>query len=180
MWKSIAIVVLALLVIAGGLLLFAATKPDTFQVQRTATIKAPPEKIFAFIGDFHHWGVWSPYEKLDPAMRRTLSGAAEGKGSIYEWDSDGRAGRGRMEITDAFPPSQVTIKLDFVKPFESHNTVDFSLQPQGESTNVTWAMQGPNPYIAKVMSIFVSMDSLVGKDFENGLANLKTLAEGGQ
>ena len=143
--KGIAIVVLALLVIAGGLLLFAATKPDTFQVQRTVTIKAPPEKIFALIGDVHRWGIWSPYEKLDPAMRRTLSGAAEGKGSIYEWDSDSRAGRGRMEITDASPPSQVTIKLDFVKPFESHNTVNFTLRPQGESTNVTWAMQGPIP-----------------------------------
>jgi uncharacterized protein YndB with AHSA1/START domain len=178
--KGIAIVVLALLVIAGGLLLFAATKPDTFQVQRTVTIKAPPEKIFALIGDVHRWGIWSAYEKLDPAMRRTLSGAAEGKGSIYEWDSDSRAGRGRMEITDASPPSQVTIKLDFVKPFESHNTVNFTLRPQGECTNVTWAMQGPNPYIAKVMSIFVSMDSLVGKYFEIGLANLKTLTEGGQ
>jgi uncharacterized protein YndB with AHSA1/START domain len=143
--KGIAIVVLALLVIAGGLLLFAATKPDTFQVQRTVTIKAPPEKIFALIGDVHRWGIWSAYEKLDPAMRRTLSGAAEGKGSIYEWDSDSRAGRGRMEITDASPPSQVTIKLDFVKPFESHNTVNFTLRPQGESTNVTWAMQGPIP-----------------------------------
>jgi len=143
--KGIAIVVLALLVIAGGLLLFAATKPDTFQVQRTVTIKAPPEKIFALIGDVHRWGIWSPYEKLDPATRRTLSGAAEGKGSIYEWDSDSRAGRGRMEITDASPPSQVTIKLDFVKPFESHNTVNFTLRPQGESTNVTWAMQGPIP-----------------------------------
>jgi uncharacterized protein YndB with AHSA1/START domain len=143
--KGIAIVVLALLVIAGGLLLFAATKPDTFQVQRTVTIKAPPEKIFALIGDVHRWGIWSPYEKLDPAMRRTLSGAAEGKGSIYEWDSDSRAGRGRMEITNASPPSQVTIKLDFVKPFESHNTVNFTLRPQGESTNVTWAMQGPIP-----------------------------------
>jgi uncharacterized protein YndB with AHSA1/START domain len=141
--KGIAIVVLALLVIAGGLLLFAATKPDTFQGQRTVTIKAPPEKIFALIGDVHRWGIWSPYEKLDPAMRRTLSGAAEGKGSIYEWDSDSRAGRGRMEITDASPPSQVTIKLDFVKPFESRNTVNFTLRPQGESTNVTWAMQGP-------------------------------------
>jgi uncharacterized protein YndB with AHSA1/START domain len=143
--KGIAIVVLALLEIAGGLLLFAATKPDTFQVQRTVTIKAPPEKIFALIGDVHRWGIWSPYEKLDPAMRRTLSGAAEGKGSIYEWDSDSRAGRGRMEITNASPPSQVTIKLDFVKPFESHNTVNFTLRPQGESTNVTWAMQGPIP-----------------------------------
>ena len=143
--KGIAIVVLALLVIAGGLLLFAATKPDTFQVQRTVTIKAPPEKIFALIGDVHRWGIWSPYEKLDPAMRRTLSGAADGKGSIYEWDSNSRAGRRRMEITDASPPSQVTIKLDFVKPFESHNTVNFTLRPQGESTNVTWAMQGPIP-----------------------------------
>ncbi len=180
MLKKAGIVILALLVVAGGLLVFAATKPDTFRVQRTARIKAPPEKIFALIDDFHNWAGWSPYEKLDPAMKRTLSGAPEGKGSVYEWASDGRAGRGRMEITDTSPPSQVTIKLDFVKPFESHNIVNFTMQPEGDSTNVTWAMQGPNPYIAKVMSIFVSMDSLVGKDFETGLANLKALAEGGQ
>ena len=175
--KGIAIVVLALLVIAGGLLLFAATKPDTFQVQRTVTIKAPPEKIFALIGDVHRWGIWSPYEKLDPAMRRTLSGAAEGKGSIYEWDSDSRAGRGRMEITDASPPSQVTIKLDFVKPIEGHNTAEFTLEPKGDSTNVTWLMYGPSAYIAKVIGIFVSMDKMIGDDFEAGLANLKSVAE---
>jgi len=168
------------LVIIAAVLIYAATRPNDFVVSRSASIKASPEAIFPLINDFHRWPTWSPYEKLDPATRRTLSGAAEGKGSIYEWDSDSRAGRGRMEITDASPPSQVTIKLDFVKPFESHNTVNFTLRPQGESTNVTWAMQGPNPYIAKVMSIFVSMDSLVGKYFETGLANLKTLTEGGQ
>jgi uncharacterized protein YndB with AHSA1/START domain len=180
MLMNIAIAILILLAIAGGLLVFAATKPDTFQVQRRTTIKAPPEKIFALINDFRNWSGWSPYEKLDPAMKRTLSGAAQGKGSIYEWASDGRAGRGRMEITDAAPPSQITIKLDFVKPFESHNTVNFTTQPAGDSTTVTWAMQGPNPYLAKVMSIFVSMDRMVGKDFETGLANLKALAESGR
>jgi hypothetical protein len=174
MFKIIALVVVGLIV---SLLVFAATKPDTFGVQRSASIKAPPEKIFPLINDFHSWGAWSPYEKLDPAMKRTYSGAASGKGSVYEWEGNGKAGMGRMEIADTSPPSKVMLILDFVKPFEAHNTVDFTLEPTGDSTNVTWAMHGRSPYLAKVMHVFFDMDSMVGKDFETGLANLKTIAE---
>ncbi|MGQ0810689.1 MAG: SRPBCC family protein [Nitrospiraceae bacterium] len=174
MFKIIAIVVVVLI---AALLIYAATKPDTFRVQRATTIKAPPEKIFPLINDFHSWGAWSPYEKLDPAMKRTYSGAAHGKGAVYEWESNGKAGKGRMEIAEASPPSKVTINLDFMKPFEAHNTAEFTLEPKGDSTNVTWAMYGPSPYMAKVIHIFFSMDSMVGKDFETGLANLKTVAE---
>lgn len=174
MFKIIAIVVVVLLV---ALLVFAAAKPDTFRVQRATSIKAPPEKIFALINDLHSWGSWSPYEKLDPAMKRTHSGAANGKGAVYEWEGNRNIGKGRMEITNTSPPSKVTFKLDFIKPFEAHNIAEFTLETKGDSTNVTWAMFGPSPYIAKVMSIFVSMDSMVGGQFEEGLANLKTIAE---
>ncbi|MEP6600222.1 MAG: SRPBCC family protein [Nitrospirota bacterium] len=174
MFKIIALVVVFLIV---ALLVFAASKPDTFGVQRSASINAPPEKIFALINDFHSWGAWSPYEKLDPTMKRTYSGAANGKGSVYEWEGSGKVGVGRMEISETSPPSKVTLELDFVKPFKAHNVVDFTLKPTGDSTNVTWAMHGRTPYMAKVVHVFFDMDSMVGKDFEAGLANLKTIVE---
>jgi len=176
MLKIIAIVVVVLVAV---LLIYAATKPDTFCVQRATRINAPPEKIFPLLNDFHSYGSWSPYEKLDPAMKRTYSGAANGKGAVYEWESSGKAGVGRMEITESSPPSRVTINLDFVKPFKAHNIVELTLDAQDGSTNVTWAMHGPLPYIAKVIHLFINMDSTVGKDFETGLANLKTVAESG-
>jgi uncharacterized protein YndB with AHSA1/START domain len=174
MLKTIAIVVV---VLVGALLALAATKPDTFRVQRAASIKAPPEKIFPLISDLHSWGAWSPWEKLDPAMKRTHSGAASGKGAVYEWAGNGEVGAGRMEIVEASPPSAVKIKLDFLKPFEAHNFAEFTLEPKGDTTNVTWAMYGPNNYVSKLMSVFFSMDSMVGKRFESGLANLKAATE---
>jgi uncharacterized protein YndB with AHSA1/START domain len=156
---------------------YAATKPDVFRVQRATSIKAPPEKIFPFLNDLHKFGAWSPWEKKDPAMKRTFAGSESGRGAVYEWDGDKNVGQGRMEIVDTTPPSKVAIKLDFVRPFEAHNTVEFTLAPNGDSTDVTWAMQGPVPYVAKIMHVFVDMDSMVGKDFEAGLASLKTVAE---
>jgi hypothetical protein len=169
------------IVIGAGILVvallgFAATRPDNVRVQRTTNIQAPPEKVFAFLDDFRRWALWSPYEKLDPSMKRTLSGAASGKGAVYEWAGNAKAGQGRMEITDA-SPSRVTIKLDFFKPFEGHHTAEFTLEATGDSTNITWAMYGPQSYLCKVMSIFFSMDRMVGKEFEAGLANLKSIAE---
>ncbi len=174
MFKTIAIVVV---VVIAGILIFAATRPDTFRVQRATSIKAPPEKIFALIHDFRSWGSWSPYEKLDLTMKRTYSGPANGKGTVYEWDGNRNVGKGRVEIMDSSPPSKVTITLDMVKPFEAHNTVEFTLEANGDSTNVTWAMDGRTPYVAKVVHILFSMDSMVGGQFEEGLANLKTIAE---
>ncbi len=170
-------VIIAIVVVIAAILGFAATKPDTFSVQREATIKAAPDKILPLITDFHYWRAWSPWEKMDPTMRRTLSGAPSGKGAIYQWIGNDKVGAGRMEITDVTEASKVTIKLDFVKPFESHNTTEFTLEPQGDSTKVTWKMYGPSPYVTKVMSVFASMDSMVGKDFEAGLANLKAASE---
>lgn len=174
MIKKIAI---AIVVLIAGVLLFATTKPDTFTVQRSATIKAPPEKIFAVLNDFHRWTDWSPWEKLDPAMKRTLGGPANGKGATYAWEGNSKAGAGRMEIIESAPPSRVGIQLDFIKPFEGHNRTEFTLTPQGDSTQVNWSMSGPTPFVSKLMQVFVSLDTMIGKDFEEGLANLTALSE---
>jgi carbon monoxide dehydrogenase subunit G len=171
------IILIAVVVLVIALLIFAATKPDSFQVQRTASIKAPPEKIFPLIDDFQNWGAWSPYENKDPAMKRTRSGAVNGKGAVYEWDGDKNVGKGRMEITESSPTSKIVIQLDFFKPFEAHDIAEFRLEPQGDSTKVTWAMHGPAPFISKLMQVFINFDNMIGKDFEQGLANLKTVAE---
>ena len=174
MFKIIGTVIAVLI---AGVLVFAATKPDTFRVQRAASIKAPPEKVFALINDFKRWGAWSPWEKKDPAMKRTWGAVTSGKGAKYAWEGNKDVGQGSMEITESVPPSKVTLKLDFLKPFEAHNTVEFTLERKGDITNVTWAMQGPTPYFAKIIHVFINMDSMVGKDFEAGLANLKAAAE---
>ena len=170
-------IIIILIVAVAAILIFAATKPGDFRVQRSTTIKAAPEKIFALINDFHKWDGWSPWEKLDPAMQRTFGGPPAGKGATYAWSGSGKVGAGRMEIIDSAPPSKIAIKLDFIKPFEGHNTAEYTLAPNGDATDVTWAMYGPSPFISKVMQVFFSMDSMIGKDFEAGLANLKALAE---
>jgi uncharacterized protein YndB with AHSA1/START domain len=164
-------------VLLAAILGYAATRPGAFRVQRFKTIQAPPAKIFELIDDFHNWASWSPWEKLDPAMKKTFTGGVRGKGAVYAWAGNNKAGEGRMEITDTSPGSMITIKLDFLKPFEGHNTAEFTLEAQGEFTNVTWAMYGPVPYVMKVMTIFFSMDNLIGKDFEAGLNNMKAIAE---
>jgi len=174
MFKKIALVALVLVV---AVLAYAATRPDTLHVQRSGSVKAPPEAIFPLISDFHRWSSWSPYEKRDPAMKRTYGGAAQGKGAVYEWQGNSEVGQGRMEITDASDPSRITIKLDFIKPFEGHNVAEFALVPQDGATNVTWSMDGPSPYIGKLIGVFVNMDRMIGNDFEAGLANLKAIAE---
>lgn len=174
MLKKIALV---LVLAIAALLIFAATRPDSFRVERTTRINAPAEKIYPLIADFHRWGAWSPYEKLDPEMQRTFGGAPNGKGATYAWESKGKAGAGRMEIAEATPSSKVGIQLDFTKPIEGHNLAEFTLQPQGGATQVTWSMQGQSPYVAKLMGIFFNMDQMIGKDFEEGLANLKITAE---
>ena len=164
-------------VLIGAVLLFAATRPDSFRVMRTTSIKAPPERIFPLINEFNRWSAWSPYEKKDPAMKRTFSGPAAGKGAVYAWEGNKDVGKGRMEIADASVPSRVVLNLDFSEPFEAHNVVDFTLEPKGDTTQVTWAMRGPMPFLSKVITLFVDMDRMVGGDFETGLANLKAIAE---
>lgn len=170
------ILILAVILITAALM-YAATKSDTFRVQRTATIAAPPEKVFGLIQDLHQWASWSPWEKMDPAMKKTYSGAPQGTGAALEWDGNNDVGTGRMEIVSTVPSSRVVIKLDFLKPFEAHNQAEFTVEGSESSTSVTWAMHGPQPFIMKVMDLVMGMDKMVGEDFETGLANLKQLAE---
>lgn len=177
MLKTLAYIAAVIVVVVAGILIYAATRPDMFRVQRTATIKAPPEKIFALINDLRSWSQWSPYEKKDPAMKRTFSGAANGKGAVYEWDGDNNVGKGRMEITEATPSGKILIKLDFIKPFEGHNTAEFTMEPRSDGTVVTWAMYGPASFMMKAMGLFMNMDNMIGNDFAAGLANLKAAAE---
>ena len=167
----------ALVDVIAGILVFASTRPDSFSVQRTTTVHAPPDKVFALINDFHRWGEWSPWEKLDPEMKRTFGGPAAGVGATYAWTGNSKVGEGRMEILKTAPASQLEIQLDFIKPFEGHNIAEFTLTPQGENTQVQWVMHGPAPFISKLMGVFVSMDTMIGKDFEAGLANMKAAAE---
>lgn len=163
--------------LAGTIVVLALMQPDSFKVQRTIAIKAPPEKIFPLVDDFAQWKLWSPWENKDPAMKRTLSSATSGKGATYAWEGNKDVGQGKMEIVESVPPSKVGIKLDFMVPFEAHNQSIFTFLPKGTGTEVTWTMQGPMPFVSKLFSVFASMDAMVGKDFETGLANMKAAAE---
>jgi hypothetical protein len=176
MIKVLGIIVLLLVIAVIVLLVIAMQKPDIFRVQRSIGIKAPPGKIAPFISDFTQWPAWSPYEKKDPAMQRTLGSITGGKGATYEWSGDKNVGHGRMEILDV-QPEKIVIKLDFYTPFEAHNTAEFTLVGKGAETELTWAMHGPAPFATKLMSTVMNMDKMVGTDFEVGLANLKALAE---
>lgn len=174
MLKKIAIAVLVVLV---ALVAWVATRPDTFRIERSAQIKAPAEKIFPLIIDLHAWSRWSPWEKIDPSMKRTYSGAPLGTGATYAWQGNNEVGSGQMQITEATPYSKVRIQLDFQTPFEAHNTIEFTLVPSGDATEVTWAMYGPNTFVGKFIGLFVDMDELVGSQYEAGLANLRAAAE---
>ncbi len=174
MFTIIALIVVGLI---AALLIYAATRPDTFRLQRSITINAPPEKIFSRINDFNNWRAWSPWETIDPALKRTYGGVVDGRGAVYEWEGNNQVGQGRMEILESVPSSKILIKLDFLKPFEGHNTAEFTLAGRGGSTDVTWAMYGPLPFMAKVMSVFCMMERMVGPQFETGLANLKKATE---
>ena len=177
MFEVIVIIAVILAVAIAAVLVLAATKPNKLRVQRSVSIKAPPERIFSLISDFHQWLSWSPYEQKDPAMKRTYGGAESGKGATYAWDSDRNVGSGRMEILDASAPQKIVIKLDFFTPFEGHNTAEFTMLPQGDGTHVTWVMYGPANFMSKLIQVFINLDNMIGKDFEAGLANLKTLTE---
>jgi len=175
MLEIIAVIAVLLAIAIAVILILAATKPDRFSIERTTIVNAPPEAIFPLIDD--QWSAWSPYEHRDPAMKRDYSGAARGKGAVYSWDGNNKVGSGRMEILESSAPAKIVIKLDFFKPFEGHNTAEFTMLPQGNATSVGWRMHGPLPFMGKVMHLFMNMDKMVGKDFESGLASLKRLAE---
>ena len=171
------IIGLVVVLAVAGVLALAAMKPDVFRVQRVASIKAPPDKVFALINDFKKWQGWSPWEKKDPAMKRSFGAATAGKGASYAWEGNKDVGQGSMEITNSVPSSAISLKLDFLKPFEAHNVVDFTLEAKGDSTQITWTMAGPTPFFGKIIHVFMDMDRMVGKDFEAGLANLGAVAE---
>jgi hypothetical protein len=174
MIKTIALIAVAAL---AALLLFAATRPDTFKVQRATSIKAAPEKLFPLINDMKQFNTWNPYNKKDPAMQGSYRGPQSGPGAGFDFQGNKDVGKGSLQIIDSAAPTKVTMKLDMLEPFEGHNTVEFSLVPRGDSTEVTWAMHGASPYLAKVMGIFFNMDKMIGRDFEAGLADLKARAE---
>lgn len=174
MLKTIGIIVAVLII---GVMILAATMPDTFKVERKASIKAPPEKVFAILNDFKSWGVWSPWEKKDPAMKRNFGAVTSGKGATYAWEGNKDVGVGNMEMAESTPPSKLVINLNFLKPFEAHNTATFVLASSAGATDVAWSMDGKHNFISKIMCLFMDMDKMVGKDFEAGLANLKAAAE---
>ena len=177
MFETLVIIAIVLAIIIFVVLILAATKPDTFRIERSAVVNAPVDRVFPLIADFHQWLNWSPWEGRDPALKRTYSGAERGKGAVYAWEGNKNVGSGRMEILDASSPSKVVIKLDFLRPFEAHNTAEFTMLPQGNATKVLWVMHGPAPFMSKVMQVFMNFDRMVGRDFETGLANIKTVTE---
>lgn len=167
---------MGLLLVIAVILVVAATRPDTFRMERSIVINAPPDKVFAILSDFHQWTEWSPWEKLDPAMTRKYSGPSSGKGAVYAWQGNSQVGEGQCAITEVFPSSKILMQLDYVKPFKAHNLVEFRLQPSSTGTQVTWALSGRNNYVAKLMSMLFT-ERMLGKMFDQGLMNLKTLAE---
>ena len=174
MLKTILIVVAAAI---AALLIYAAFKPDSFRLSRSTTIVAPPDKVFALINDLRQFNTWNPFAQMEPSVVITYDAASAGVGGAYNWKGD-KTGEGRMQITESVAAQRIAAKLDFVKPFEAHNQVEFTVQPQGGGGSaVTWTMSGPMPYFNRLMTIFFDMDKTVGKDFESGLANLKALAE---
>lgn len=175
MFKMISL--LAVLAVAG-LLIYAGSKPDSFSIQRSASIAAPPDRLFALINDTKAFNTWNPYALKDPTIKLRYDGAPSGPGAAYAWESDS-VGAGRMEIVEAAAPNRVAMRLAFEKPMKTTNRIEFTLQPQGAQTQVTWAMSGPMPYLSKLMTTFFSMEKMVGPDFEAGLANLKAAAEKG-
>jgi hypothetical protein len=174
MLKKIAIafaVVIALLVVV------IASRPSSFHVERSASMAAPPAVVFPLLNDFHSWASWSPWEKLDPNMKREYSGAPSGNGASYAWSGNDDVGSGAMHITDSKAPQSVQIRLEFKEPFEATNTTRFEVAPEAQGTKVTWNMDGPANFATKAMSLFMDMDGMIGKDFEQGLANLRAVAE---
>ena len=161
----------------AAILALAAFEPDEFRVQRSTTINAPADKVFPLIDDFRRWTAWSPFETMDPTMRRTYGATTTGKGATYAWEGDGKAGAGRMEIAESNAPSRVRIVLDFERPIANRARTTFTLSPHGNATLVTWTMESPNRYLVKVMHLFFDAEQIVGDDFARGLADLKAAAE---
>jgi len=177
--KKVILGILGLAVVAvGGFLAYAATRPAAYHIERSLTIAAPPDKIFPLLEDFHRFGEWSPWEKLDPNMKRNFAGAAKGEGAVYSWQGNDKVGEGMMTIVSTVPNQQVNVRLEFIKPYASVCQTVWALKSEGDKTTVTWAMDGENKSLMeKAMSVMVDLDKMVGPDFEKGLTNLKTASE---
>jgi uncharacterized protein YndB with AHSA1/START domain len=158
-------------------LIIASTKADSFTVQRSIEIARAPQDVYAVLNGFKRWEEWNPWQKLDPTMKQTREGPSDGAGSVYAWSGNSKAGEGRMEVMSVKPDEEVHIKLNFIRPFKSENQTVFRTETQGAGTKVVWTMTGPMPFISKLMTVFMSMDKMIGKDFEEGLRNLKALME---
>lgn len=174
MIKKILIVLAVAVVALAG---FISTRPDTFAVQRSATIQAPADIVFSKVNDFHQWGEWSPWDKRDPNMKRTFTGANAGLDAMYEWTGNKDVGQGRMTIQESKANELVRIRLEFIEPFPSTNTTTFAFAPAGEGTTVTWKMEGKHNFMSKAMGLVMDMDKMIGPDFEEGLSNMKKVAE---
>jgi uncharacterized protein YndB with AHSA1/START domain len=168
---------IALAAIVVIFLVVALLQPSEFRVARSTAIAAPAPAVFAQVNDFHKWQAWLPWEKLDPAMKKTYDGAPAGTGAIYSWSGNNDVGAGRMTLTESRPNDLIRIKLEFMKPFAAINTTEFTFKPEGNQTVVTWSMFGENNFMAKAFGLFMNMDKMVGGDFEKGLAQLKSAAE---
>jgi len=171
------IILPVLFVVVVTLTTFVLTRPDRFHIERSATINAPGAAIYPYINDFHRWTAWSPWEKIDPQMQRSYDGPAAGAGAGYRWSGNSKIGEGSMKITESTPSRKVAIALEFITPFRASNTATFTLAPEATGTRVTWAMDGENTLVSKLMSLFISLDRMIGAEFEKGLATLKSLAE---
>jgi uncharacterized protein YndB with AHSA1/START domain len=174
MLKTVGIILVVLL---GALLLMASRQPDAFAIERSVVVSVPAEVIYPKIADLHQWSAWSPYDKLDPQMKKVFNGTPGAAGASMYWSGNAKAGEGTMTVRELMPPSKITIQLDMLKPIEGHNVVEFNLEPTDGGTRVTWAMRGPNSYLSKVVGLFMNMDTMIGTDFEDGLASLKMQAE---
>lgn len=168
---------IAAVVLVSAVVVFIRSRPDRFRVERSAVIHAPADTVFAMLNDFHQWGRWSPYEKLDPNLTRRFEGPASGAGAVYAWSGNSKAGEGRMTILESRPGERVSIQMEFFKPFAATNQATFTLAASEKGTQVTWSLEGENTLMGKAISAFLDMDKLLGKDFEEGLANLDTAAQ---
>ena len=165
--------VIAIIAVVAFFLIVGLTGSSTFSIVRQADYQAPAEALFAQLNDFRNWAVWSPWDKMDPTMERTYSGPSSGLGAKYAWVGNKKVGQGNMQITHAEPDKSVLLDLHFLKPFQAENVTEFTLLPQGKLTTLRWEMRGERPFFIRVMRLFMDMDKMVGKDFENGLANLR-------
>jgi hypothetical protein len=170
-------VLLALAAIIAVFLVVVAMQPAEYRVVRSATISAPPSDVFAQVNDFHKWDAWSPWAKLDPAMKQTYEGAPAGTGAIYSWSGNSQVGEGRMTLTDSRPNERIQIKLEFMRPFAATNGAEFTFRPEGNQTVVTWSMDGKKAFMIKAFSLFMNMDKMLGGQFEKGLGQMKSVVE---